>query len=199
MGPGIILPLRPKTGAARRRRVAIACACLAAAASAPALAGPVVASAYSQASIIDPSSIVRVDDMVFGQIVQPSAAGTVVLSAGGTSTCTVTGGMIRNGICKAAHFSVNGKRNKRIFMRENNGGVITLTNTAGDTMTVTDLTLAVSQMSGRQGAGGWDFGSWNIDAPSGIAEFWVGGTLNVAVSQAPGTYTGVLNVQIQLN
>jgi hypothetical protein len=198
MGPGTIRLPRLGAGNAPWLRAGF-CALLAAATSAPAQAGPVVASAYSQASIIDTSSIVRVDDMVFGQVVQPSAAGTIVLSAGGTSTCTATGGLVRNGLCKAAHFSVNGKRNKRIFLRENNGGVITLTSPAGDTMTVTNLTLTVSEMSGRQGAGGWDFGSWNIDASSGIAEFWVGGTLNVAVSQAPGTYVGVLNVQMQLN
>lgn len=199
MGPGIIPSLRPMTGAARRRRVAAVCACLAGMLSTPALAAPPTASAYSTASIIDSSSVVRVDDMVFGSIVQPSAAGTVVLTAGATSTCTATGGLVRSGICKSAHFSVNGKRNKRIFIRENNGGTITLTGPGGATMTVTDLSFAASEMSGRQGAGGWDFGSWNIDAASGIADFWIGGTLNVATSQAPGTYTGTINVQIQLN
>jgi hypothetical protein len=199
MGPGFTSLLRASVRGARRRLVALTCACVAAALSTPALAAAPVATAYAQASIIDTMSIVRVDDMVFGSIVQPSAAGTVVMTADGSPTCTVTGGLIRNGICKAAHFSVNGKKNKRIFIRENNGGVITLTDAAGDTMTVTNLTMGALQMSGRQGAGGWDFGSWNIDAPSGIADFWVAGTLNVAISQSPGTYTGVLNVQIQLN
>jgi hypothetical protein len=167
--------------------------------STPALAAAPAASANAQASIIDASSIVRVDDMVFGQIVQPSAAGTIVLTAEGSATCTATGGLIRSGICKAAHFSVNGKRNKRIKIRENNGGTIVLTGPGGATMTVTDLSIGVLDMSGRQGAGGWDFGSWNIDAVNGIADFWVGGTLNVATSQAPGTYVGTINVQMQLN
>jgi hypothetical protein len=167
--------------------------------SVPALAGPTSATANTQASIIDASSIVRVDDMVFGQIVQPSAPGTIVLSADAVATCTATGGLVRSGICKAAHFSVNGKRNKRIKIRENNGGTIVLTGPGGATMTVTDLSIGVLDMSGRQGAGGWDFGSWNIDAANGIADFWVGGTLHVATSQAPGIYTGVINVQMQLN
>lgn len=191
--------MRPKAGAARRRRAAAACACVAAALATPAKAAPPSATANTQASIIDSSSIVRVDDMVFGSIVQPSAPGTIVMTAAGTATCTATGGLVRSGICKAAHFSVNGRRNKRIKIRENNGGTIVLTGPGGATMTVTNLDIGVSQMSGRQGAGGWDFGSWNIDAASGIADFWVGGTLNVATSQAPGTYTGVLNVQMQLN
>jgi len=179
--------------------MAVAGACLSAALSSPALAAPPKASANIGASIIDSSSIVRVEDMVFGQIVQPSAPGTIQMTAAAGATCTATGGLVRSGLCKAAHFSINGRRNNRIKIRENNGGTIVLTGPGGATMTVTNLDVGVSQMSGRQGAGGWDFGSWNIDAPSGIADFWVAGTLNVGTSQAPGTYTGVLNVQMQLN
>jgi hypothetical protein len=199
MGPGIILSLRPQKGAARRRRIALACACLAAAASVPAHAGPVIASAYTQASIIDLSSIIRVDDMVFGQIVQPSAPGTIVLTPAGAATCTVTGGLVRTGLCKAAHFSVSGRRGKRIMMREEDGGTIVLAGPAGATMTVTDLTIDVLELSNRQGAGGWNFGSWNVDSASGIADFWVGGTLHVGTSQEPGTYVGTLDLRIQAN
>jgi len=199
MGPGIIGFLRASAGRAHRLHIAVVGACLAAVLSTPALAAPPTATANIGASIIDSSSIVRVEDMVFGSIIQPSAPGTIVLAPGVTSTCTPTGGLVRSGLCKGAHFSINGKKNKRILIRENNGGTITLTNTAGDTMTVTNLTIGVLDMSGRQGAGGWDFGSWNIDAPSGIADFWIGGTLNVATSQAPGTYVGTLNMQIQVN
>jgi uncharacterized protein DUF4402 len=201
MGPGIFLSPRPQTGAARRRRVALACACLAAAVSAPAVAGPTIASAYTSASVIDASSIVRVDDMVFGQIVQPSAPGTVVLTAAaaGPATCTVTGGLVRTGICKAAHFSVSGRHGKSIKMREEDGGSIVLTGPGGATMTVTDFSIAVLELSGRTGAAGWNFGSWNVDSASGIADFWVGGTLHVATSQAPGTYVGTLDLRIQAN
>ena len=199
MGPGIILSLRPQKGAARRRRIALACACLAAAASVPAHAGPVIASAYTQASIIDLSSIIRVDDMVFGQIVQPSAPGTIVLTPVGVATCTATGGLVRTGLCKAAHFSVRGRQGKKIMIKEQSGGTILLTGPGGATMTVTDLTIGVVDLSNRQGAGGWNFGSWDVNSPSGIAEFWIGGTLGVATSQEPGTYVGTLDMRIQAN
>jgi hypothetical protein len=172
---------------------------VAAALSFPALAGPLGATANTSVSVIDTSSIVRVDDMVFGQIVQPSAPGTVVLAPGGVATCTVTGGLIRSGICKAAHFSVRGRQGKKILIREESGGVILLTGPGGATMTVTDLTIAVVDLSNRKGAGGWDFGSWDVNSASGIAEFWIGGTLHVGTSQSPGTYVGQLDMRIQAN
>jgi hypothetical protein len=199
MGPGIIRFLHASAGRAHRLHYAVFGACLAAILPAPAMAAPPTATANIGAAIIDSSSIVRVEDMVFGQIVQPSAPGTIVLAPGASATCTATGGLVRSGLCKAAHFSVNGKKNNRIKIRDTNGGTIVLTNATGSTMTVTNLQIAVSQMSGKQGAGGWDFGSWQIDAAAGIADFWIGGTLNVATSQEPGTYVGLLNMQIQLN
>ena len=197
MGPGIIASLRAHAGGARCWR-ALACVLLALAPFTP-VAATTTDSAYSIVSMIDPNSIVRVEDMDFGNILQPNAAGTVLLTPGLISSCATTGGLIRTSSCKAAHFTVKGRQGKRIMMREEDGGSIVLQGPGGATMTVTDFTVAVLDMSDRQGAGGWDFGSWNINGTGGIADFWVGGTLHVAAGQAEGIYVGTLDLRIQAN
>ena len=203
MGPGIIPPLRPKTGGARWLR-AVACAALAAIALVPtqAFAQQVsgdTATARTQVAVLTPGSVAKISDMDFGSIAQSNNAGTVVLTPAVSATCTASGTTIRTGACKAAAFSIYGKKNKRVFIRENNNGQITLNGPAGATMQLTNLTVGVVGMSAKTGATGWDFGSWRVDTNTGIAEFYVGGTLNIAAAQTPGVYNGTLLIQVQFN
>lgn len=198
MGPGIIPSLRPLAGEARLLR-AIACAVLAAMALLPtqAFAQQVsgdTATARTQVAMLTPGSVAKIADMDFGSIAQSNTAGTVVLTPQLTATCTPSGTLIRTGACRAAHFSVYGKRNNRVFIRENNGGAVTLSGPGGATMLMDTMTIGVSGMSSKQGATGWDFGSWKVNAANGIAEFFVGGTLHVGVAQTPGVYTGTILV-----
>jgi len=203
MGPGIIPSLRPATGIARLLR-ALACAVLAAIAFVPASAfaqqvSGDTATARTQAAMLTPGSVAKIADMDFGSIAQSNTAGTVVLTQQLTATCTPSGTLIRTGAGRAAHFSIYGKKNNRVFIRENNAGMVTLNGPAGATMFMDNLTIGVSGMSSKQGAVGWDFGSWKVDAANGIAEFFVGGTLHVGAAQTPGVYNGTILVQIQLN
>lgn len=203
MGPGITPSLRPIVGAARALR-AVACAVLAAAMLLPAQAfaqqvSGDTATARTQVAVLTPGSIAKVSDMDFGSIAQANTAGTIVLTAASTATCTATGALIRTGACKAAAFTIYGKKNKRVFLRENNGGQITLNGPAGATMQLTNLTVGVVGMSAKQGATGWDFGSWRVDTNNGIADFYVGGTLHVGAAQTPGVYNGTLLIQVQFN
>jgi hypothetical protein len=54
-------------------------------------------------------------------------------------------------------------------------------------------------MTANGGAGGWNFGRWVITSDSGVGEFGIGGRLNIGANQTPGSYSGVLNMQVQLN
>jgi hypothetical protein len=203
MGPGIIRLLRPDGCGARWLRAGV-CALLAAFAfvSSQAYAQQVsgdTATARTQVALLTPGSVAKTSDMNFGSIMQANTGGTIVLTPQNTATCTATGGLIRTGACKAASFSIYGKKNKRVFVRENNGGQITLNGPAGATMQLTNLTVGVFGMSAKQGATGWDFGSWRVDTNSGIAEFYVGGTLHVAAAQTAGVYNGTLLIQVQFN
>ena len=202
MGPGIIPPLRPKTGGARWLRV-VACAALAAIALVPAQAfaqsAPKRATGQTQAAILTPGSVAKTADMDFGTIAPPTSAGTVLMTPESVSTCTTSGPLVHTGTCRAARFDIFGKKRNKVRIRQPSGGTITLTGPSGATMLVDNLTIGVIGMSPQGNGQGWTFGNWQIDTDNGITEFYVGGTLHVSATQTPGTYTGTLTIQILFN
>lgn len=196
MGPGIIRLLRARGNAARQLRAA-AWAALAAAALMPhqASAQSKTATANTAAVILTPGSVAKTADMDFGSIGVAGTGGTVVLSASASATCTASAGLVHSGVCKAAAFSIMGKKNGRLKLKSTDIAPVTLTGPGGATMTVDNMSLAVNGLDPYTKSNGWD---WTID-PSGSAEFWVGGTLHVGAAQAPGVYTGVMVVNVQFN
>jgi len=204
MGPGIIRLSRVLPCGVRRLRIAVL-ALLAALALFPTQAFAQqmqqggFAIARTQAAILTPGSIEKIADMDFGSIAQSNSAGTVVMTADPSATCTASGTLIRTGACKAAGFTIYGKKNNRVFLRENNGGTVTLNGPAGATMLLNNLTVGVVGMTAKQGAVGWDFGSWKVVSNNGIANFYVGGTLNIGAAQTAGVYTGTILIQVQFN
>jgi hypothetical protein len=157
------------------------------------------ATAQARAAILASGTMVKTADMDFGVIAQPSNAGTVVLTPSGTPICMTTGGLVRTGPCVAAEFAVMERRNGRLRIRENNGGVVTLGGPGGATMTMTGITISAIDMSPVSGANGWNLGRYQIDSNSGIARFRLGGTLNVGAAQAPGAYSGTIVVETNFN
>ena len=160
-------------------------------------------SARTQVSIQTPGSMVKVQDMNFGSIAQTSGTATIVMSPQQNATCTVTGAIIRTGPCQGATFSVVGRKNWIVRIREMNSGVVTLTGPGGATMTMNALTIGVNaaEMTAINGGGqsAGLFGRWRIDNNTGISNFSIGGTLNVGVAQAFGVYHGTLVIQVQYN
>ncbi len=192
--------LRPRWGGARRL-LAAACAALAALALPhQAFAQSRTATANAQAVIVTPGSIVKTADMDFGSVGVAATGGTVVMTAASTPTCTASAGLIHSGACQSAAFTIRGIRNQHVRIRDSgNSGVVTLTGPGGATMTMDTMTIGQTGMTATGGGGGWDFGNYQITDPSGNANFWIGGTLHVAATQAPGVYNGTLNIQIQFN
>jgi hypothetical protein len=148
---------------------------------------------------LEKGSVAKVADMNFGKIAQSNNPGTVVLTPQAIATCNVTGGLIRSGACRAARFSLLGKRNNRFRIRQNSGGQVTLNGPGGATMSLTNITFGAAGMTSVNGANGWNLGNYRLDLNSGIGEFYLGGTLNVKAAQAPGVYTGVIVIDVQLN
>lgn len=156
-------------------------------------------SSEARVAILGPGSIAKAADMDFGQIAQPGNAGTVVLTPTPTATCATTGGLVRTGTCRAAEFIVlKGGGQGRVRIYEENGGTVTLTGPGGATMQITNFTLDVTDMTPTNGAGG-SLGRFRITSSSGLASFRIGGTLHVAAAQAPGAYTGTLDMRVQFN
>lgn len=143
-------------------------------------------------------TIEKVADMDFGTIV-PGTAGTVVLSPQQSATCTASAPIVRTGPCRAASFDIFYLNNKHVFLRDGSNGLITLTGPGGATMQVTNLTIGAAGLTTKQTAGGWDLGKWKVSDPNGFAQIYIGGTLNVGATQTPGTYTGTLVIEVQMN
>jgi hypothetical protein len=159
---------------------------------------PRLATAQTQTVLMTQGNIVKSADMDFGTIA-PGSAGTVVLSAQSTATCTASAPLIRTGPCHAATFDILYQNNKHVFIGDNSNGTITLTGPSGATMQVTNLQMGVLGLSGKQANGNWDFGKWQVSDPSGSAQIYIGGTLTVGATQTPGTYTGTLTIQVLMN
>jgi len=188
------------------RGKALACACAVLAiwpASSQAATANEKATATAQVAVLTPGSMVKIQDMNFGSLAQYSGTATIVMTASVSPTCTVTGNIIRSGPCQAAGFSVSGRKNWLVRIRELNSGVVTLNGPSGATMTMTNFTIGMNASDVTSVPGGGQstglFGRWRIDNNTGITNFYIGGKLNVGAAQAVGVYHGTLVIQVQYN
>jgi hypothetical protein len=185
------LTLRQSTAGAVFALLAFAC-------PAPALAQASDSeTADATAAIMEPGTMTKLADMDFGQIAQPSIAGNVTMSPN-FPTCTPSAGVIHMGACQPARFAVLGRKDWRVRIREMNGGTIVLTGPAGATMTVSMLSLGTTDMTPDPGGGSppGSFGRQRITSNTGMAEFRIGGRLNIAANQAAGAYIGTMTIQV---
>jgi spore coat protein U-like protein len=172
------------------------------AALSPALQAKEVARATgtSSAVVVEPVSLIKVQDLSFGKIVPRPTAGTITVNPD-TGACVVTGAIMEVGTCRAAQFVGMGRRN--LFVRFQIPTTVTLTAPGGATMVADTFTIGNSPDLLFIGGNGIGLGNgnrrWAIQPLSGIFSFNVGARLNVGASQAPGLYTGTFSVTVQYN
>ena len=154
----------------------------------------------ARGTILDPGTLAKVTDLDFGDLAMPNTAGTVTLTPAAAAVCTPSFGLVHSGPCQAAQFSVMGRKNWLVRIRNMSGSPIVLTGPGGATMNVT-LTHAVADMVAVPGGPSppGTFGRYRITSDSGLATFWIGGTLSVANAQQAGTYTGTFDIQVLFN
>jgi hypothetical protein len=119
----------------------------------------------------------------FGQIAPGASAATVVVGPNGTLTGGCPAAVICAGSTNAPSFDVVGNPNALVYVTFTNASE-TLSN-GTDSMTVDTFTTDGS-------------GTLTLDG-AGVGEFTVGGSLDVAASQAAGVYTGTLEVNVAYN
>jgi hypothetical protein len=202
MKSGYFRQPRPQGCLPPRRRAAGAwLALLALGAPAPALAQAVSDSQIveAQAVILETGSIVNIVAMDFGRIAQPAVAGTVTMTA--SASCSPSPGIVHLSGCQPARFGLMGRKNWLIRIRNMSGNSIPLDGPGTATMTVTNLTIGVTDMVIAPGGPNppGTFGRWRITSDTGIAEFRIGGRLNIGALQAPGDYVGEIEVQVNFN
>jgi spore coat protein U-like protein len=176
------------------------CAALALAAagliSAPAQAQ--TATATAEATVVEPLSLIKTQDLDFGLVAASSAAGTVTIDPD-TGVCTGAGGVVSAGNCSYAEFAGMGVR--RLTFRAQIPASVTITGPGGATMTVTNLTMGLAPDVTFIGGNGNGLGNgrrrYQINSATGIFTFRLGGQLNVGANQTPGTYSGTFDVIVQ--
>lgn len=148
-------------------------------------------------TIIDDLSIVKLEDLDFGNIAG-AAAGTIQMTPTETATCSASTGLIHSQECQPATFAGKGDFNQRLRIRKPQRNRITITEPGGATMLITDMTIdADPDLRFIRNAGRNSI--YRIDAASGLFTFRVGGTLNVSANQAPGEYTATFDIEINYN
>lgn len=143
-------------------------------------AAQVTANAYSDAWIVQPLTILKVNDMHFGNIGVIGIPGTIILST--ASGRTGTGGATPatpTGTVSAATFDVTGAAGQQVYITINSGAVGAATINVVHTNTVDQMvvnTFVTNPVSGTALPAG------------GAVTIQVGATLNTLANQLPGYY-----------
>ena len=156
--------------------------------------------APSQAAILETGTMTKLTDMDFGRISQPTVASWVNMSPN-FPTCTLGPGVVHQGACQPASFAIMGRKNWLVRIRNMEAGTIVLTGPGGATMTVSMLSLGTTDMTPAPGGPNppGSFGRQRITSDSGLAEFRIGGRLNIGANQAQGAYSGTMTIQVLFN
>ena len=152
--------------------------------AAPAEAAPIPATPTNEANalILIPLELSKLDDLHFGTIIPSAISGTVTVPADG-SAATTAGGvtLVTSDPTMRARFGGAGSANQFVFINVTNPG--TLSNLAGDTVTVLALTMDQPALI-------------QIDSTRAFI-FHVGGILQVNANQPEGWYEAEFNVTAQ--
>lgn len=165
------------------------CASLCALSILPAAATAAPATGDAQIAVVTPLSFIQVENMHFGRIIPSAVPGTVTVATGNILTTTNGIASIGNSH-QVAKFAGMGSQNQNVTIQVT-PSTITLTG-PGPSMAVTGLVIEPETTLQDQGGG-----NFQILPADGIFWFTVGGTLNVAANQSPGSYAGTFAATLE--
>ena len=154
------------------------------------------ATASATAVVLTPIGVTKNTDMVFGNLV--AGNGDVTVSTNGTRTKSGgTVALLSSGATPAAaRFDVTGT-GTATFAIDYTGSTAVLTS-GGDTMAIAWISEVVATSGGATGATAPGTAATGT-LTAGAAFIFVGGVLTVGAAQAPGTYTGTVQVTVAYN
>lgn len=169
--------------------IAKACACAAAAVlAAPLCAAPAVATAKAKAVTIRPLSLIKTRDLVFGNVIASTVAGTVVVDPD-TEAALYTSVTGAGGTIQAARFLGAGTGGRMVNVRWTNGAFTLNRVGGGGTMRVDSLKAGSALvMNGNSGIG-------RIPLDRAF-EIRMGGRLLVGANQREGDYEGTFAITV---
>ena len=156
-----------------------------------AAAGSAVAatvSASSTSTVVTPMNVTKASDLSFGSFAATAAPGTVTIRPDGTRAVDAVIGLA--GATTAAKFDATGSGNATYSISF--AGSSTSLTSGGNSMAFTRIadTSASTITSGDVTTG---------TLSSGAQSVYVGGVLTVAANQAPGTYSGTVQIAVDYN
>lgn len=166
--------------------IAAVCAAVLALAYAP----PASAQTVSEASVvvIGPLSVVKIDDLEFGNIIAGPSSGTVSINTTNGNRTSTGGVLLPSGTFSRADFIIYGELNQ--IVEVSIPGNITLTHSNGsDTMSVSQMAIG----NGNRNFGTFVRGRLSRD---GIFNLTVGARLNVGANQTGGGYSGSFTMTV---
>lgn len=160
-------------------------------------AGPALAqatqTAEARAILLGELTLIKSEDLDYGGIAG-TVAGTVVMTASASPTCTASAGLVHSGDCQPAVFIGKGQNGRVVRIKKPNADRITLTGPGAD-MTITNLVLDGNpELTSIQQTPG--FSRFRINSATGFFTFRLGGRLNIGANQLGGLYTGNFTIDI---
>lgn len=173
----------------RRNLARLAVGAVMLAAGVPAFAGTVNTGA--EAVVVRRLSFIQVDDLMFGNMLPGTTAGTVVVAPNGVRTKT-GGPVLMGGTVQASSWAGWGtfNQNVQITMSANS---YTLTRVGGTQTMAIDTFIIGSTPTAQLTTTPRVF---RIGATNGIFQFPVGATLRVGANQMPGNYRGTMTITL---
>ena len=157
-----------------------------------------IETARMTARIDKPIIVTNTADMDFGKIAYSPTAGTVLMSAAATATCTTTGTLVRTGTCRAAKFEGSVSFLFNLQVTQPAGNSIILSGPSGATMRLDNFTYGAGPGMLDLGQSGTNRRFWILNL-NGSYSFYMGGTLHVGTNQTPGVYNGTFRIQLNYN
>lgn len=158
-----------------RKLVCVAAAAATALTAVPAAAVPAVTDATSEALVLIPLTLTRIDHLEFGTLIPSAAPGTVTINAT-TGARTVAGGVteVASDAGNRAYFGGAGSPGQQVLMALS--PPVELVSIAGDAIPVLGMTLDGPAMR-------------TVDPVARTFFVGVGGTLQIAADQPEGDYS----------
>jgi hypothetical protein len=157
----------------------------------PGIAHAGQANGRAEIAVLRTLSFIKIDDLLFGNIIAGPTAGTVTISPFGvrstTGPVTVVGGGFQQ-----AQFAGRGVANQNLLISMTTN-TVTLRRTVGTQTMLADTFIIGSSPTQPLNTTVRQF---RISSSTGVFQFGVGARLNVGANQTPGTYAGTFRLTL---
>ena len=157
----------------------------------PGMAHAGQANGRAEIAVLRTLSFIKIDDLLFGNIIAGPTTGTVTISPFGARTTTGPVTVVGGGF-QQAQFAGRGTANQNLLISMTTN-TVTLRRSVGTQTMIADTFIIGSSPTQPLNTTVRQF---RIASSTGIFQFGVGARLNVGANQVPGTYAGTFRITL---